>query len=614
MSVEARRKRARLPRLAVALFFSGFQASPGWMTVVTIMLVLGSIASTCYPLGYRLFLDGTLDRSVGAAIWGIVVVGVLMSLGWVLTAIGATEAMALSDRISMVSTSKLIGLVAGIRGIEHLERPEFLTEVEQLNASRRQLATAPRQVLSSLSSVARIATLLILLATVSPWLLLLPVCAVPPLLADRISKRIIKRSQNASAHDLRLAIDLFGLSTDPTSAGELRSYGLAAHLRSMHAVLTNRIGRGSSRQAAQVLGVQAVGWLIYAAGLMGAIAFVTLEATDHLLSLGTVLMAVSLIRRSRNQLASSAQTSGAFISTLATVDRLFWLEDFAADQAALAGTESAPARLTEGVTFRDVGFHYPGAERSVLEHLNLSIPAGTTVALVGENGSGKSTVVKLLLGLYPPSSGDLRVDGVELSAIDPDAWRERATAAFQDFSRFQLAAVETIGVAHLPTVTEESEALAALERAGAEDLPGQLPKGLATEVGGAYTRGHNLSGGQWQKLALGRAMRREAPLIMLLDEPTASLDAEAEHALFESYAKAARRTAELAGTITVLVSHRLSTVRMADLIVFLDGGRIVESGSHEELLASGGRYAELFTLQARAFREGPRKNSEKPGP
>jgi ATP-binding cassette subfamily B protein len=204
--------------------------------------------------------------------------------------------------------------------------------------------------------------------------------------------------------------------------------------------------------------------------------------------------------------------------------------------------------------------------------------------------------------MYPPDDGEILVDDVPLATIAPDAWRARCTAAFQDFARFHLPAVESVGVADLPTRTDEPAAAAALDRAGAADLPAQLPDGLATMVGSGFTGGHGLSGGQWQKLALGRAMRREDPLLVVLDEPTASLDTPSEHALFERYADAAARGARRAGAVTVLVSHRFSTVQMADLIIFVDAGRPIEVGSHEDLLGEDGRYAELFNLQAAGYR------------
>jgi ATP-binding cassette, subfamily B, bacterial len=216
----------------------------------------------------------------------------------------------------------------------------------------------------------------------------------------------------------------------------------------------------------------------------------------------------------------------------------------------------------------------------VLTDISLFLPAGATVAVVGENGSGKTTLVKLLLGMYQPSAGSILVDDVPLASVAPLSWRDRRTAAFQDFSRFSRPAVESVGVADLPELSSEPLALATLDRAGVGDLPPQLPDGLATYIGGPYTGGHNLSGGQWQKLALGRAMRPPA----------------------DRYALAAASLAGESGTITLLVSHRFSTVRMADLIVYLEAGHAVEAGSHDDLMAAAGRYAELFTLQAEGYR------------
>ena len=592
----------RLARLASILFFDGFRAAPGWMALVTTLLVLGSIAGTCYPLGYKLLADGALAGNTGELVEGVAVVAILLGLAWVLVGIGATEAMALSDRIAVYRTRRMIELISGVPTLEHLERSDYLAQVELLNSGRRQLASAPRQILSNVSMAARIIVLLILLGSVSPWLLLIPVTAVPPLVADRVAKKITKKSEDDMAADRRLAGLVFDISAAPWAAGELRSYGLAPRLKALHASLIGTLNRRAGREARQVLAVQSAGWLLYAAGLMGAIAFVAIRASDGFISLGTVLMSVSLIRRSRAQLASTASASAGMIATLTTADRLLWLEDHHATAVAAAGTMQAPARLKSGIALRDLSFTYPGTERTVLSSLTLTLPAGATVAIVGENGSGKTTLVKLLLGMYQPTSGTIEVDGVPLTSIAHDSWRSRCTAAFQDFARFSLPAVESVGVADLPELSSEPRALAALDRAGAAGLPAQLPEGLSTYVGGPYTGGHNLSGGQWQKLALGRAMRSPDPLLVVLDEPTASLDAHAEQALFDRYTEAASGYAATAGTITLLVSHRFATVRMADLIIYLEEGHATEAGTHDELIARGGRYAELFTLQASAYR------------
>jgi ATP-binding cassette, subfamily B, bacterial len=592
----------RLARLATILFFDGFRAAPGWMALVTAMLVAGSVAGTCYPLGYRLLADGALSGDEGKVIEGVAAVALMLGLAWVLVGVGATEAMALSDRIAVYRTRRLIELISGVPTLEHLERSDYLAQVEQLNSGRRQLATAPRQILSNISQAARIIALLVLLGSVSPWLLLLPVSAVPPLIADRAAKKITRKSEDGMAADRRLAGMIFDISSAPQAAGELRSYGLAPHLKSLHATLIGTLDRRAAREARKVLAVQSAGWLLYAAGLMAAIAFVVVRASDGAVSLGTVLMTVSLIRRSRAQLASAASGSAGMISTLATADRLLWLEDHHEAAVAAAGTGQAPGRLRSGIVIRNLSFTYPGTERSVLCALNLTFPAGATVAIVGENGSGKTTLVKLLLGMYQPASGGIYVDDVPLTSIAHDSWRERCTAAFQDFARFSLPAVESVGVADLPDLSSEPLALAALDRAGAAGLETQLPGGLSTYIGGPYTGGHNLSGGQWQKLALGRAMRAPDPLLVVLDEPTASLDAHAEQALFDRYTEAAKEYAARSGTVTLLVSHRFATVKTADLIVYLEEGHAAEAGSHEELLARGGRYAELFTLQASAYR------------
>jgi ATP-binding cassette subfamily B protein len=238
----------------------------------------------------------------------------------------------------------------------------------------------------------------------------------------------------------------------------------------------------------------------------------------------------------------------------------------------------------------------------VLDGVDLVLVPGTTVAIVGENGAGKTTLVKLLARLYEPTSGRILVDGIDLRRFDVDTWRARVSAGFQDFGRFQFVARESVGIGDLPAAGSEARVLEALERAAARDLPGDLPAGLGTQLGREFEGGVDLSIGQWQKVALGRAMMRRQPLLLILDEPTASLDAPTEHALFERFTEAAKDAAERSGAITILVSHRFSTVRMADLIVVFSEGRINEAGSHDELMRRGGTYAELYELQAAGYR------------
>jgi ATP-binding cassette subfamily B protein len=280
--------------------------------------------------------------------------------------------------------------------------------------------------------------------------------------------------------------------------------------------------------------------------------------------------------------------------------RLAWLEDYAASITAASDTH-APAVLRDAIRFDHVSFAYPGTSRLVLEDVTLTLPAGSVVAVVGENGAGKTTLVKLLAKLYEPSSGAITVDGTSLARIRADEWRARLSGAFQDFFRFEFTAQRAIGLGDVPRVDDGAAAAVAVERAGAGDVIARLPSGLATQLGPTWPGGVDLSFGQWQKLALARGFMRDAPIVTVLDEPTAALDAETEHELFERYAAGVRGD-DGSGRITILVSHRFSTVRMADHIVVLDGARLAETGTHEELMARDGQYAQLYGIQATAYR------------
>ncbi len=245
----------------------------------------------------------------------------------------------------------------------------------------------------------------------------------------------------------------------------------------------------------------------------------------------------------------------------------------------------------------------------MLEDVNLHLVPGSVVAIVGENGAGKTTLVKLLCRLYQPTSGRILVDGVELARMPPDPWRLRLAGAFQDFFRFEFKARHTVGVGDVAKLDDGPAVEAAVERGGATDVVDRLTAGLDTQLGPTWPDGVELSFGQWQKLALARGFMRERPLVLVLDEPTAALDAETEHALFERFAAAARagrqdgvRQLAAEGRITILVSHRFSTVRMADYIVVLDGAHVAELGTHDALMAKGGQYAQLYTIQAAAYR------------
>ncbi|HEY6359267.1 MAG TPA: ABC transporter ATP-binding protein, partial [Vicinamibacterales bacterium] len=345
----------------------------------------------------------------------------------------------------------------------------------------------------------------------------------------------------------------------------------------------------------------AAGWAIFALAYVGAIVLVA--AGPHANPASAILV-----------LTAGGRLSGYLSGAVGEIGflrgmwmdgsrRLAWLEDYAATIAA-SGDAPVPAVLGRGIRLDHVSFSYPGTSRVVLDDVSVMLPAGAVVAIVGENGAGKTTLVKLLAKMYEPSSGAILLDDTPLARVRAPEWRARLAGAFQDFFRFEFLARHAVGLGDVLRLDDEAAVVAALDRGGASDVAARLPSGLGTQLGATWPLGVDLSFGQWQKLALARGFMREAPLLLVLDEPTAALDAETEHALFERFASAARDAGDR-GRVTVLVSHRFSTVRMADLIVVLDGARLVEVGTHDALMASAGPYAELYGIQANAYRSRP---------
>jgi ATP-binding cassette subfamily B protein len=349
---------------------------------------------------------------------------------------------------------------------------------------------------------------------------------------------------------------------------------------------------------------QAAGFAVFGLGYVGALLIVVRGAVRGAHTTGDVVLAVSLAAQT-NMLVFGVVAAMQRLQRASTAaDRMRSMRKLLGELYPLRARADGPApeRIANGVRVEDVTFRYPATDRHVLEHVDLELPAGSTVAFVGENGAGKSTLVKLLCRFYDPTGGRIAVDGTDLASIDADAWRGRIAAGFQDFARFELLARESVGVGDLPRLDDLQAVERAVERGAARDVVEDLPGGLHAPIGQSHPDGGTeLSGGQWQKLALARAMMRERPLLLVLDEPTSALDAHAEHELFERYAESARAVAHATGGIAIFVSHRFSTVRMADLIVVVDGGRVAEHGTHEELVARGGIYAELFSLQAAAY-------------
>jgi ABC-type multidrug transport system fused ATPase/permease subunit len=581
------------------LFGTAVREAPGLTAACTATALAAGVLGVVYPVAFRIIVDGASSHHGRAVVLGVLLVAASFAASWGARLVGAMMGSRLTDRANLFLGTRIGALVNEAPFLEHFDRPEYLAEIDNLRAQRRTLAGSPRQILSLAQSALQVALVVVLLAAIYPPVLVVPLLAVLPGLADRHAARIQKSSDDDLADKRRLLGELFNLASTAAPARELRTFGITNAVVEHHSRLCDEVNARSLRAARRSALWEAFGWAGYAAGFAAGVIVLVLRAAHGHGSPGDVVEAVSLVRRSQRQLGSATDTAGSFATAAVTAGRLLWLEDYAAGMPA-PGRTSVPGALSAGIRFDDVDFVYPGRSKPTLSGLRLSLAAGSTVAVVGENGAGKTTLVKLLTGMYRPTRGTISVDGTDLAHLDPAAWRQATTGAFQDFVRFNMTLGDGVGVGDLPRVDDQAALGLALVQAGAASLVAELPEGLGTVLG-PYIGGQSLSGGQWQRLALARGLMRQAPLVVVLDEPTASLDAPTEAAIFSRYRDAARRLGQANGAITVLVSHRFSTVHMADQIVVMDNGRVVQTGDHATLLAEPGLYAELFNLQARGY-------------
>ncbi|GAA3126507.1 ABC transporter ATP-binding protein [Streptosporangium carneum] len=497
---------------------------------------------------------------------------------------------------------QLVAVSNGSPGVSHHEQAEHADTLTVLQQDARQFRTGLESLLNSIGLALAVLFTAVLLAVLNPILLLLPLAAVPSLMTGRWAERILDRAKTSTAESTRVALNLFRLSTSAGAAGELRVFRLQDTLRSRHRAAWKATTHGLWRAHLVATWVRAAGQICFALAYVGAMLLVIREAIAGRRGVGDVVLVIVLATQVNQQVTQAVTLLQQLQRMAGAYRRLRTLRALVTAPEPVPVDADPPQGLRHGIELDGVSFTYPGTDAPVLEDVRLTLPAGATVAVVGENGAGKSTLVKLLCGFYRPSQGRILVDGVDLRRMPVEDWRLRIAAGFQDFVRFEFQARQTVGVGDLSQLSSDSAIRAALERAQATDVLDGLPDGLDTQLGKSYADGAELSGGQWQRLALGRALMRDTPLLLVLDEPTSALDPEAEHALFERYASQARRVADTTGAITVLVSHRFSTVRMADLIIVVRDGRVAEIGDHATLAAGDGLYAELFALQAKAYR------------
>jgi len=579
----------------------GYAAEPRLLVVSFGLSLLAALPDALLALWFKLLADGVTGHDRRVAIGAAVGLGVSAPATWFLRVISGRVQRYFRERLTIALEAHVAHLQGSVASIEHHERPEYLNRLAMLRDQVFVLDHIYMSVFSTCGWILRLGVTVVLLMSIHPALGLLAVFAIPTVLTAAWRPGVERAAQEKAAPSNRLARHLFVTATTAPPGKEVRVTGIGDRLAAMR---RNVWERGYSPVAAARIESAAwhtLSWAIFGAGFVGAVAF---AARVIHASPGDVLLVLAAGSRLSAYIGATVGEIGFLRGIwLEGSRRLAWLEDYVAAQDEHADA-AVPERLSDGIRFEHVSFAYPGTQRLVLEDVNLHLEPGSVVAVVGENGAGKTTLVKLLCRMYRPTSGRILVDGADLARMPAEAWRSRLAGAFQDFFRFEFRARQTVGVGDVPRLDHEPAVVAAVDRAGADDVVARLRAGLETQLGPTWPEGVEVSFGQWQKLALARGFMRDHPLLLVLDEPTAALDAETEHALFERYAAAARgrSNGEADSRITILVSHRFSTVRMADQIVVLDGAHVVEAGSHEELMARGGPYSELYGIQAAAYR------------
>ncbi len=576
----------------------GYRHEPRLMLVAFVLSQLSALPDALIALWLMLLGNGVIAHRRGLVVAAALGLGLSATGTWFLRTVSTRVQRRFRDKVTIALESHVARLQASIATIAHHERPEYLDRLAMLRDQVFVLDHMYMSLFSTCGWILRLVVTVALLVAIHPALVLLAVFAIPTVLTSTWRPAVERAAHERAAQPNRLARHLFTLATSAPPGKEVRVTGIGDRLVTRRRETWER---GYATVSAARWGSalwHTLAWALFGAAFVAAVVFVSavLRATP-----GVVLLVLAAGSRLSAYIGATVGEIGFLRGFwMDGSRRLAWLENYAASLTASADLP-VPAALGRGIRLDHVSFAYPATSRLVLNDVSVSFPAGSVAAIVGENGAGKTTLVKLLAKMYEPSSGSILVDDIPLARMPADEWRSRLAGAFQDFFRFEFRARQTVGLGDVPRLEDEPAVLAAVDRAGARDVISRLGSGLDTQLGPTWPGGVDVSFGQWQKLALARGFMRERPLLLVLDEPTAAIDAETEHALFERYAAAARED-RADGRITILVSHRFSTVRMADLIVVMDGARVVEVGTHDDLMAKHGQYAELYGIQAAAYR------------
>jgi ATP-binding cassette, subfamily B, bacterial len=591
----------RIPRLVWQAVRIAWAAGRTDLIASTGLLVIGGFGTLGLLLLGQAALSALLEGvSTGASLAAVLPWALAMSL---VTAVQfATNALQrerqqiLGELVSRRVQGQVLDVTAAV-DLATFDTPEFHNRVQRMQASGPQTLNMVFGLSGLVQAIVGVAAGMVALIAVAP--VLIPVLALMVIPAAFAASR-----RGAAFHEFfwkmtardRQRAYLARLLQDRVAAKEVRAFGLAGYLRRRYDQLyAERIAelRGVARRQIVVsIGANLVIGLVLLATLL-LVAWLALRGTVPLASAGIAVAAIAIVG---SRLAQAGWSLGALSEAGRYLDDYLVFTEMLPEVEKTRPRGEAPAGFSR-LSVSEVTFTYPTGDEPALRAVSMEVSAGEIIALVGENGSGKTTLAKLLAGLYRPDSGEIRWDGVDVSTVDPDELRRQVAVIFQDFERFHLTASDNIALGRVEAVDDVAGIRGAATQAGADRFIEELPEGYATMLGPEFRGGTDLSVGQWQRMALARAFYRRAPFIVL-DEPTAALDPRAEQELFD------RVRSLLSGRTVLLISHRFSSVRSADRIYVLDGGQVVESGDHEQLMALGGLYAELFALQAAAYLDG----------
>ncbi|HEX3344106.1 MAG TPA: ABC transporter ATP-binding protein, partial [Polyangiaceae bacterium] len=584
-------------------------------TRLTLALVWRSSPPQTIALGGLTLVGGLVPLGVAYAgkriVDGVVAHDHDTTLGWVLAELALVVAMALVQRglglVRNVLGARLgvdinVSILEKALGLElrFFEDPEFY---DKLTRARREASSRPIALVTTAFGLVQSVVTLVgygaLLVRFSGWAVLaLCLATVPATIAEMRFSKLTFNLRNWRSPESRRLVYLEYVLANDEHAKEVKLFGIGPLLLDRYKKLSEQFYEEDRK-----LYLKRAKWtqllsLVGTGTFYGAYAAMALMAAAGALTLGNMTMYVVAFRQGQQAFQSVLGSIGDMYEHNLYMSNLWDFLKLAGEGALTPGgvKPGVAGDPSKGIVLEDVGFKYPGKEAWALRHVSLSIPAGESLALVGQNGAGKTTLVKLLTRLYEPSEGRILLDGRDLREWDPDVLRKRFGVLFQDFNQYQLKIRENVGMGSVEHLADEPRIERAVDAGGASEIVSSLDGGLDAPLGRWFQDGTELSGGQWQKIALSRGFMREEADILVLDEPTAALDAEAEHAVFTRFRELAK------GRTTIVISHRFPTVRMARNIVVLDHGTILERGTHDELVAKEGQYAKMFALQAEGYR------------